>query len=65
MAVLVRRVLLGTMMLCLAAVVRADGLVYRYEVGAMVGAGSYYGDANYTSPLNNFGFMGGRSSATI
>jgi hypothetical protein len=59
MAVLVRRVLLGTMMLCFAAVVRADGLEYRYEVGVMAGAGSYYGDANYTSPLNNFGFMGG------
>lgn len=59
MAVSLRRVLLGTMMLCFAAVVRADGLEYRYEVGVMAGAGSYYGDANYTSPLNNFGFMGG------
>ena len=59
MAVSLRRVLLGTMMLCFAAVVRADGLEYRYEVGVMAGAGSYYGDANYTSPLNNFGMMGG------
>ena len=56
---LVRRVVLGAMMLCLAAVVRADGLEYRYEVGAMVGSSTYYGDANYSSPLNNFGIMGG------
>ena len=59
MAVSVRRVMLGAMMLCLAAVVRADGLEYRYEVGAMVGGCTYYGDANYTSPLNNINMMGG------
>jgi hypothetical protein len=59
MAVGVRRVVLGAMMLCFAAVVRADGLEYRYEVGAMAGGCSYYGDANYASPLNNLGIMGG------
>ena len=42
-SVTVRGVLLGTMMLCFAAVVRADGLEYRYEVGAMVGSSTYYG----------------------
>lgn len=59
MALLVRRMLLGAMMLCFAAVVRADGLEYRYEVGAMVGGCTYYGDANYSSPFNNFNVMGG------
>ena len=59
MALLVRRVVLGTMLLCFAAVVRADGLEYRYEVGAMVGGSTYYGDANYSSPFNNFNVMGG------
>lgn len=49
----------GAMMLCFATVVRADGLEYRYEVGAMVGGSSYYGDANYTSPINNINVMGG------
>ena len=59
MSVQVRRMLLGTLVLCLAAVVRADGLEYRYEVGAMLGGSTYYGDANYTSPFNNFGIQGG------
>ena len=59
LAVLVRRMLLGAMMLCFATVVRADGLEYRYEVGAMVGGSTYYGDANYSSPFNNFNVMGG------
>ena len=59
MAVLVRRLMLGAMMLCFAAVVRADGLEYRYEVGAMAGGCTYYGDANYISPLDNLGIMGG------
>ena len=56
---LVRRMMLGAIMLCFAAVVRADGLEYRYEVGVQVGVSTYYGDANYTSPLNNFNMMGG------
>ena len=34
---LVRRVVLGAIMLCFAAGVRADGLEYRYEVGALFG----------------------------
>lgn len=55
----VRRVLLAAMMLCFVDGVRADGLEYRYEVGAMVGGSTYYGDANYSSPINNFGIMGG------
>ena len=59
MAVSVRRLALGAMMLCFAAVVRADGLEYRYEVGAMAGGSTYYGDANYFSPINNLGIMGG------
>ena len=56
---LVRGALMGTMMLCLAAVARADGLEYRYEVGAMLGGCTYYGDANYWSPVDNFNVMGG------
>lgn len=56
---LVRGVMAGAMMLCFATAVRADGLEYRYEVGAMVGGSSYYGDANYTSPINNINVMGG------
>ena len=59
MAVSVRGFVVGAMMLCLATVMRADGLEYRYEVGAMVGVSSYYGDANYSNPLNNFNMMGG------
>lgn len=58
-AVSVRGFVVGAMMLCLATVMRADGLEYRYEVGAMVGVSSYYGDANYSNPLNNFNMMGG------
>ncbi|MBO5865523.1 MAG: hypothetical protein J6Q73_05680 [Bacteroidaceae bacterium] len=46
-------------MLCFAAVVRADGLEYRYEVGATIGGCTYYGDANYSHPFNNFNVMGG------
>ena len=56
---MVRRVLLGAILLCLATGVRADGLEYRYEVGATVGGCTYYGDANYVSPLDNFSMMGG------
>ena len=59
LSLFVRRAVLGTMMLCFAAVVRADGLEYRYEVGAMVGGCTYYGDANYSHPFNNFNVMGG------
>ena len=59
MALSVRRAVLGAMMLCFAVVVRADGLEYRYEVGATVGGCTYYGDANYSHPFNNFNVMGG------
>jgi hypothetical protein len=59
MAALVRGVVMGAMMLCFAAGVRADGLEYRYEVGGMIGGCTYYGDANYSSPFNNFNVMGG------
>ena len=56
---LVRRMMLGAIMLCFATVVRADGLEYRYEVGAMAGISSYYGDANYHIPFKNINAMGG------
>lgn len=55
----IRTFLVGAMMLCLAGTVRAEGLEYRYEVGAMVGASSYYGDANYHIPFKNINVMGG------
>lgn len=55
----IRTFMLGAAMLCLASSVRADGLEYRYEVGAMLGGSSYYGDANYTSPIDNINIMGG------
>ncbi|MBR2318408.1 MAG: outer membrane beta-barrel protein [Bacteroidaceae bacterium] len=55
----IRTVLVGAIMLCLAGSVRADGLEYRYEVGAMVGVSSYYGDANYHIPFKNIKMMGG------
>lgn len=51
--------LVGTMMLCFAGASRADNLEYRYEVGAMVGGSSYYGDANYSSLMKNLNVMGG------
>lgn len=56
---LVGKVVMGAMMLCFATGARADGLEYRYEIGAMVGGCSYYGDANYVSPIDNFNIMGG------
>jgi hypothetical protein len=59
MMALVRRFVLSAMMLCFVTAVRADGLEYRYEVGAMIGGCTYYGDANYSSPLDNFSMMGG------
>ncbi len=59
LAALVHRAVVGAIMLCFATGARADGLEYRYEVGAMVGASSYYGDANYVSPIDNFNMMGG------
>ena len=40
---LVRSMVMGAMMLCFAAGVRADGLEYRYEVGAMIGGATYFG----------------------
>ena len=56
---LVRVFFVGTLMVCLADAVRADGLEYRYEVGGMAGVSSYYGDANYHIPLKNVNAMGG------
>lgn len=55
----VRWMVVGAMMLCLSAGIRAQGLEYRYELGAMVGGCSYFGDANYTSLTDNFNVMGG------
>lgn len=57
--VMTRILLLGTFLLCLVNGVRADGLEYRYEVGAMAGMSSYYGDANYHIPFKNINAMGG------
>lgn len=54
-----QNILLGTLLLCCATVVRADELEYRYEVGVMVGGSSYYGDANYSSLYDNMNIMGG------
>lgn len=54
-----RGFLLGAILLGLVGGVRADGLEYRYELGAMVGGNSYYGDANYNSPWDNMNIMGG------
>ena len=59
MALFVRRMAVGAMMLLLVAGVRAEELEYRYELGAMVGGSTYYGDANYSSPFNNMNVMGG------
>ena len=56
---LVRALLLGTILLCPVGGMRADNLEYRYEVGAMVGGSSYYGDANYHSLMKNLNVMGG------
>ena len=56
---LVRKLLLGAFLMCLVGGVRADGLEYRYEVGAMAGMSSYYGDANYHIPFKNINAMGG------
>lgn len=56
---LLRILLLGTFLMCLAGGVRADGLEYRYELGGMAGVSSYYGDANYHIPLKNINAMGG------
>ena len=55
----IRFLLLGSVLLCSVGSVRADNLEYRYEVGAMVGGSSYYGDANYHSFMNNLNIMGG------
>ena len=56
---LVRILLSGAFLMCLVSGVRADGLEYRYEVGAMAGISSYYGDANYHIPFKNINAMGG------
>ena len=55
----VRWMVVGAIMLCLSSGMRAQGLEYRYELGAMVGGCSYFGDANYTSLTDNFNVMGG------
>lgn len=57
--VFMRVVAVGALIVCLAGGVRADNLEYRYEVGVMVGGSSYYGDANYSSPMKNMNLMGG------
>ena len=54
-----RGCLLGAMMLCFTGSACADGLEYRYELGAVVGGCSYYGDANYSTPWDNMNIMGG------
>lgn len=51
--------LTGAILLCSAGSVKADNLEYRYEVGAMIGSSSYYGDANYHLPMKNMNIMGG------
>lgn len=56
---LIRGILLGAILLCLMGRVHADELEYRYEVGVMAGGSSYYGDANYSSLMENMNFMGG------
>mgnify|MGYP003294393812 FL=1 len=56
---LLRILFAGAFLLCLVGGVRAEGLEYRYELGAMGGMSSYYGDANYTSPLDNSNITGG------
>ena len=55
--VFMRVVAVGALIVCLAASVRADNLEYRYEVGVMVGGSSYYGDANYSSPMKNMNLI--------
>ena len=56
---LTRIFLLGALMMCLVGGVRAEELEYRYEVGAMAGMSSYYGDANFHIPFKNINAMGG------
>lgn len=51
--------LLSTMLFGVVAHVSADDLEYKYEWGGMLGASSYYGDANYTGFLQNTNIMGG------
>ena len=55
----IRGMMLGTILMCLAGVVRADELEYRFELGGMVGGSCYYGDANYSSFMKNLNVMGG------
>lgn len=52
-------IFMGAFLLCLVDGVRADGLEYRYEVGALGGMSGYYGDANYHVPFKNINAMGG------
>lgn len=59
LSALLHGLLVGAIMLCLPCSVHADELEYKYEVGAMVGGSSYYGDANYTSLMKNMNMMGG------
>ena len=55
----IRGMMLGTILMCLAGVVRADELEYRFELGGMVGGSCYYGDASYSSFMKNLNVMGG------
>ena len=54
----VRKIFASVVLLCIAFAVRGQGLEYRYEVGGMVGASCYYGDANYSSFMKNMNVMG-------
>ncbi len=56
---LTRILLMGAFLVCLVGGVRAEELEYRYELGAMAGMSSYYGDANYHIPFKNINAMGG------
>ena len=52
-----RLLLLGAL-LCPAALLSAEELEYRYEVGGMLGGSFYLGDANYTRLFKNMNVMG-------
>ena len=56
---LTRILRMGAFLVCLVGGVRAEELEYRYELGAMAGMSSYYGDANYHIPFKNINAMGG------
>lgn len=58
-SIILKTVLLCFALLCSVTTMRADDLEYRFEVGGMTGGCSYYGDANYSSPLKNLNIMAG------